>query len=452
MVGSLQDLVRGQDSTLRRAVGLAASAVPRTVLLGRSYRSQARGLKEWQAAPEVAWSSANGRLRRVVQHAWTNSEYYRDVLDATFGATAVNDLADFGIPELARIPILTRGLLREHATRIRCPRVPASTARTGGSSGPPLELQLDRDRASWEWAHVSEAWRPTGWTFRDWRVVLRAFPGQPSLVVKDVLTRELRIDVARLADQEAGLLDDVIRRSSIRFVHGYPSALSRYVTGVHPAIRGVFLASEPATREDLEWLAKHFPMARTVHFFGLTERCLFGFESDRGCYQLAPTYGIGEVVDDAGEHVRHSTEGRLLGTSLNLRALPLLRYDTGDTVQSHAVVGAPDGVAGGIHAIGSRKGGNLIDAAGRRVPSAVLSQLAHLDLCATVLFVQDKRGQVEVQFGQLRQELTQVDGELKRRLGHLLPGDFDVSTVHVPKLAATTSGGKRRVVQTGVVE
>ena len=449
-LGSLQEIVRGDDSLTRRAAGRVAGASPRSVLLGRDYRRHVRALEEWRRKPEVAWERAETNLRKIVAHAWCESAYYRQVLNDAFGCSAIHDLRDFGFDDLVHVPILARSDVLEHRDAIRVPFISTSYARTGGSSGVPLELPLDRDRASWEWAHVREAWWRAGWTFRDWRFVLRAFPAQPEPIRTDRLTRELRLDVLRLGSSQPRTCDRILQDSQQRFVHGYPSAITRYIAEVHPSVRGVFLASEPATPDDRAAIRERFPHAEVVHFFGLTERCLFGLQSRDGSYSLAPTYGLGEVVGDDGCRLAMGEVGRLLGTSLNLKGFPLLRYDTGDIARSHTVTGGRRGIAAGVHAIRSRKGPALIDRNDRVIPAATMSQLRHMDICSAVLFVQEEPGRVVVQFGSPRQDVWLVAAELSRRLEQVFGESLDITVEHVAALEATTSSGKRQLIRSSL--
>ena len=48
-------------------------------------------------------------------------------------------------------------------------------------------------------------------------------------------------------------------------------------------------------------------------------------------YQFEPLYGVTELVDDEGRPIRDpGGQGRIVGTGLISRGMPMLRYDTGD--------------------------------------------------------------------------------------------------------------------------
>lgn len=95
-------------------------------------------------------------------------------------------------------------------------------------------------------------------------------------------------------------------------------------------MKAVFTSSETlhdTQRQAIE-AAFHAPI---FDFYGHAERVIFAAE----CHvhdgkHLAEDFGFVEIVDDRGEPVPEGEHGYLVGTSLHNRAMPMIRYRTGD--------------------------------------------------------------------------------------------------------------------------
>jgi phenylacetate-CoA ligase len=97
------------------------------------------------------------RLRRLVGHAYERTPYYRELFDRHgIAATDIRTAAD-----LARVPLLTKALIRQAPERLRAPGAHRLKRRTtSGSSGEPLTFYLGPERISHD---VAAKWRATRW-------------------------------------------------------------------------------------------------------------------------------------------------------------------------------------------------------------------------------------------------------------------------------------------------
>jgi phenylacetate-CoA ligase len=123
------------------------------------------------------------------------------------------------------------------------------------------------------------------------------------------------------------------------FFHGYPSAiayLAAYVikagcSDALPRIEAAFLVSEGVTPAQRQQIESAFS-TRVFSFYGHSERALIAGECLHSTtYHQVPDYGILEIIDDSGQNrTEEGFRGELVGTGLQNRCMPLIRYRTGD--------------------------------------------------------------------------------------------------------------------------
>jgi phenylacetate-CoA ligase len=129
---------------------------------------------------------------------------------------------------------------------------------------------------------------------------------------------------------------DVLRRFGPAALYAYPSSaaeLARLCREHHldpPPIRAVFTASETLRPNDARLIEQVF-RAPVVDRYGNAERTLAGGHCERGGYHLWSDCTLAEI-EPLGNGARE-----LVGTPLHGRAMPLLRYRTGDRTE----LGAP---------------------------------------------------------------------------------------------------------------
>ena len=241
---------------------------------------------------------------------------------------------------------------------------------------------IDRDRSPVEYAFVFDAWARTGFTPDHWRAVFRGVEvgGEGArLVEADPALRELRCSVFHLTDEAMALYWREISSRGIAYLHGYPSAIAMFATyllrqGLAPApqIRGVMLMAERLYPLYRDAIAKAFPNAQLVPFFGLSEKCAFAAEvADMpDTYDFEPLYGYTELLDARGEPVTvPGKRGRLVSTGLLFKGMPFLRYDTRDEATLVALPSAGNGYRLRVSEIAPRRGHEfLVSRAGRLIP------------------------------------------------------------------------------------
>ena len=221
-------------------------------------------------------------------------------------------------------------------------------------------------------------------------------------------------------------------------IHAYPSSLERLATfitetGRPPvACRGVLLASESCTMEQCALFSRSFTGTISVNY-GLSERTNLAFASytpgsHKLDYVIEDLYGVTET--------RPTSDGfsELVGTSYWNRAMPFIRYRTGDLgrIEDDRI----------LITLGRRQH-LFVTKLGTAVPgNHVRMESFFWDFMSIAQLVQRRPGalclRLVPKFSYTREAGDRILKELRRRLGHL----FDISMEMVDAIPPGP-GGKR---------
>ena len=258
--------------------------VPESVKWGPSYSAWRKRLATSRNDPAFVRDYQDRARRAMLTLATERSPFYRDLFAKTFANEAGSRLLDETYWN--RIPILKSCTVVQHA-RAMCTRPLAELdiGSTGGTSGTPVKFHLDKTRSPIEYAFVHDAWSRAGFRAGDARCVFRGLelddPEHSHMHYERALA-ELRCSVFHLTDDTMRKYYDEIVARRIRFIHGYPSAISIFAAflvraGLAPLsqVEGVFPTSERFNAIHREITLQAFNHAMIVPFYGLSEKVAF---------------------------------------------------------------------------------------------------------------------------------------------------------------------------------
>lgn len=307
---------------------------------GSSYDRWSRIAVVGQGREREADAKRSELLMEVLRSALLGSEFYKPYQHL---ASRITQQSAYEV--LAGLPVISRNELSEHAERMIATKLAdVDLTSTSGSSGKPVRFYLPKDRRSAEWAFIVAAWNQAcGYALGDWRALMRGldFKDSKPWSVSNAFS-ELRLSPFHMTPENLLLFQRLIAARSIRYLHGYPSAISTLARSVIAArdpykvsdsIKAVLLISQPVTPDQRQAIAEAFPSARIVVHYGLSERTAFALErmDQPGVYDVNPMYSTVEILDDDGRPVAAGQRGRIIGTSHINTAAPIIRYDSGDT-------------------------------------------------------------------------------------------------------------------------
>jgi phenylacetate-coenzyme A ligase PaaK-like adenylate-forming protein len=135
---------------------------------------------------------------------------------------------------------------------------------------------------------------------------------------------------------------ELIKKYKINCLHVYPSSFylfCKYLQeairehGVElPAIKGVLSSSEILTSEMKDEILKLFPDIVLVDLYGQNEHVAFALSINKGPYHFYDTYSIVEFLD-TGLTSGDNKIKEIIGTNIDNKGMPLIRYRTEDFVE-----------------------------------------------------------------------------------------------------------------------
>lgn len=317
---------------LPNGVKKIVSYIPPYALLGASYRKHCKFLdisNKW-SGKELAQHQEK-LLFDMVEFAATTVPYYRDLFLKLGLCSRLRSMDEF-----YRIPYLTKEIILSEKNRMVSDAVPLKSryiVTTGGTCGTPMEFWMSSDAYAKEWAFVHDLNRRFGIEPTDRKIGLRGVPflhaNKGVYFQLNPVYRELQLSPFHLTEEVVNSLKKEILDFQPRYIHGYPSAVSelaRLATegrwGQSLNLKGVLVISEPVFSFQ-EQLIKEVFGCDVFSFYGHTERLVFaGNAPGISDFMVDPRYGYAEEFD-----------GELVGTGFLNKAMPMLRYRTGDGVK-----------------------------------------------------------------------------------------------------------------------
>lgn len=280
-------------------------------------------------------------VRAQVQHAFTNSPYYREVLRSC-------DVDFLSTPHgFASIPFTTKDQLAAHNQLfLAVPRDRiVDIVTTSGTLGEPVAVHLTEADLVRLARNEAGSYRMAGCTDHDVFQLLTTIDKRFMAGLAYFLgVRELGGTIIRSGPGALGLQWESILRFNPTVLIAVPSFVPRLIAygkemGVDvnsTSVRKVICIGEPVRHADLtpNHLAQRITAQWNVQLFSTyasTEMATAFTECPHGNgVHVQTNLVVLEVLDDEGRPVAHGLPGEVVVTPLGVEGMPLLRYKTGD--------------------------------------------------------------------------------------------------------------------------
>jgi len=278
------------------------------------------------------------QLGRLVEHAYANVPYYQKV----FNERALKPQDIQGLSDLAKLPILTRDIIRENfddliATTVR--REGLKKFSTSGSTGNRLTFLGEDSLYKAEAAHVARAFSAHGSRLNDEMTVwLRRYvPDDGGPIFKhDLELRRLYLSAYHLSLNRLKEYVDLINGCQACVLVGYPSSLYILATLLEKSglrltnIRVAHAASEQMLAHWKQKIETVLGIPVKAHY-GMIEKVSMFFQCDcSDLYHESLEYGVTEFVN------QEAGVGQVVGTGFLNYAMPFIRYQMNDTARVNA--------------------------------------------------------------------------------------------------------------------
>jgi phenylacetate-CoA ligase len=308
---------------------------------GAPFRRALRELRETDRLDADAGRAyQERRLREIVRWAARTVPYYREL----FREHGIDPDAIRGVDDLRRIPYLEKETVRRRGRDLRSDAIPKRQiipGHTSGTTGTALELYHTREALGWEYAVIARQ--------REWFGVhlgdrFAAFGGQTVVPIAqqkppfwryDRMRARMLFSLYHMKAQNLQHYANELCRPDYRFWQGYPSSIGLICSYLldrkrelgAAAPRAVFTSSETVLSFHREIIEKATG-APVADRYGNAELSVSALQCPERRYHVDTEFGVVEIdpLEETDEWVR----GEVVATGFANRAMPLLRYRTGD--------------------------------------------------------------------------------------------------------------------------
>lgn len=339
---------------------------------------------QWWDRPQMAAHQLEA-LNRLLQHARDTCPYYAQTWDklglSREPLAALSGLQDW--------PLMTREIIREQRLRMRSTlEMPRITKATGGSSGEPLQFDLNTDSND---RRTAMMYRGYGWAGGEpgskqlyvWGSHVGAVPTWKrwKTGLHQRFDRQLVLSCFEFTPQKMREHLDRWNRYRPEVVVAYTNPLYEFARfceqqGLVPAApRSILVGAEKLHDFQRETLTRVF-RAPVFETYGSREFMLIGAECDQHTgLHLSEENLLVEILNDDGSPTPEGAEGNVVITDLFNYGMPFIRYVNGD----RAVAGFGQCTCGrGLRLLGKVVGRQLdvLDTPdGRKIPGEFFPHL-----------------------------------------------------------------------------
>jgi phenylacetate-CoA ligase len=287
-------------------------------------------------------SYTKSKTKDILYIAIKNTKYYSDTFKKH--NIDINSPDDF-----KRIPFLTKEIIRNNYSDLinsNDLNLNFYKMNTGGSTGQPLEFEVSGHASVIDGVHQRFQYNFLGYKEGD---IIAAFTG-------GVIPQDLRDQNIYFLKRDKNFPYGMYKFSSVyltnenikfyvkgvldikpNILRGYPSFLNdlaAYIVNndidLGYKVKAIEITSELAHDWQIENMKKAFKCP-VFGQYGNSEVTVFAITKDDSMeYICSPFYGITEIVDHEGNHVKPGEEGEVITTSFHNERMPFIRYRTGD--------------------------------------------------------------------------------------------------------------------------
>lgn len=424
----------------RSVRGLAARGID--ALRGYPQTSALRALHEIMTSDEKALLHTRQALRRLLDHAASNTVAYRHI---PRGA------------RLSEYPVTDKSFIRESTDELIASdfkKRSLSEVSTGGSTGTPLVVFQDKEKQFWRSVEAIYFGEIAGYRLGMLVAYLKVWSGRNRKSrLEHFLRNTIPVDVVKLDRARTVSFLEELRRSRRSAIVSYASALDQVVRHVDtmpsdtvPTVQAIIAQSETLKEGTREGLRRHLG-ASTVSRYGLEEVGIVAQQPVGSLeYDINRSGAYVEILDTRSDRpAPRGGLGRIVVTDLRNLAMPIIRYDTGDMGEfATTPCGKIDRWR--LRVVEGRKLDQLYDVEGNHVSSLILykSFWKHPTI-RQYQIVQVGQGEYLLRLNVTHEFVGELD--LVEDCKYYLGKNATISVQYVDEVPELRSGKRRQVIQ-----
>lgn len=373
------------------------------------------------------------KLRDTLEHAYKHTKLYRRIFDECgFNPEQLSKIEDIQV-----LPVLKKDFLKQHLDEIIADDIDNSyLVTTGGTTGEPTKVWMEKDAIYREWAFVYHYWAKFGYDYKSSKLAtFRGVSLGERISEINPLYAEIRMNSFLLNEKNINVYLHRIDAYGADFIYGYPSVIYNFcriakLNGINLSKRfnAALLISENLY-EFQEKTIKDVLDCEIAMFYGHSERAVFG-EKIGSSYTFNKAYGVTEL----------SINGEPVVTGFINQKTPLIRYVVDDEIQ------AVDENQYAIH--GHRTAEVLLGKNGEQIAAASIN--FHDDSMSGIIayqFEQSEKGKCILKVVSEKQDLCLDLDRIKERVQNKLGKVIECTVVQVDELVSTSRGKYRMIIQ-----
>lgn len=277
----------------------------------------------------------------IFHHAIKNVPFYQELVQN--GKIKPDEIK--GVSDIKKLPIISKEQIRENPDYFLANgfnKKDLITINTSGTTGKTLKIFVDKDSRRYAYAFFS---RLKIWAGIDSKLPNVTFAGRtivppdadkPPFWRRNIKMNNYLFSSYHLSPENMRYYVDELKKIQPNFIDSYPSSIytiAKYMkenstSGIYP--KAIITSSETLLDFQRETIEEVFGCP-VFDQYGCAEQVVFISQCEKGAYHIHPEFGIVEFLREDGSKAEPGEPARLICTGFTNRAMPLIRYDIGDT-------------------------------------------------------------------------------------------------------------------------
>lgn len=279
------------------------------------------------------------KLKKSLIYSYENIPFYKKCFDQH----EFNPYVFSNQSQLEVLPILTKDIIKDNIEMFRPikPILGCKAVTTGGSTGTPFAYKMSIKSRQLSMAMLLQGWGLGGYNLGDPVAILAGgslVSNKLTLItrLKSYFLNRHNFSSYGIDNNDFNDYHQKILHIKPFFLRGYPSAIFLFAeylqnNNLKPGfkLKAIFTTSEMLFPKQRLLIEKVFNCS-VFDGYGVNDGAISAFEcSNHNGFHMDSERGLMEVADEQGIGL-NDKQGKILGTTLEEKCMPLIRYDTGD--------------------------------------------------------------------------------------------------------------------------